>query len=692
MRVRTIGSGAYELQGPRSWVTRGALQVDARRSKPWLNALLGPVLLSLLDLGVRHRVMREWSVGQWLAWLGSLVLSALLWLAAGAALRAVARRSRPLALSLIVFLALVAAIWLGSSLAFFGEFSLYPGWSELAFLIEEATNFEGTVGLFSPWLEPSSLLVLVAMFAAFGWLGVRTLEPPPLRFEWSRGRASACVLAGAVLLAGHVTFGDVEAPRTPDTNFLVSMTSLASYYAKRTKGSYYAAERSRVPELRPARAPLNVVFVVQESLGRRRMSLYGYERPTTPRLEAWARSEPESLAVFRRGFTNSGNTGVVLPGLFTGLPPSASLEALHTAPFLWQYARAAGYRTLLLSAQSFKYASFADYFLSTPPERWFTADKEGAALVNGGGMDDRVFMEHVYRELDLALSDTRPFFAVIQYNATHHPILKLPPQAPELAGTSREDRYDNAVALLDRLLDDVRRRLSDKGVLDRTLIVVTSDHGECLGEHPVHRTQSYYDEVLAIPILVYVPERMKEERPEAVRALFENRALNVQNLDLPPTLLDAMGLFERAELRALTKAMVGHSLFRAVPRRRVIYALNNTATRHWTNEGFGLLLGEEKYVFSERGGHEFYDLLRDRDERHNLWPLRSEPPRWVVDALAAKGAEAYRALLERHTTRRDPLRLAIAKNALGSGGRTSEAAPSHHGSESATRAPTVSER
>lgn len=667
------------------------MQIETRRKKPWLDALLGPLLLGLLDLAVRHRVMGSWSWGQWLAWVASWVLAAGLWLGVGVALRAVARRSRRGAYGLVALFAAFGAAWLGSSFACFSEFSEYPTWSELAFLIEESKNWSETVGLFSPWLDPVSLGVLAALFVGLGWLGLRALEPPPLSFEGSRLGVAACVALWVALYGGRAALGNVETPSTPDANFVVAVTDLVSYYAKRTKGNYHAALRLPVPKVAPAASPLNVLFIVQESLGRRKMSLYGYERPTTPRLEAWARSEPTSLAVFPRAYTNSGNTSVVLPTLMTGLPPSASLEALHAAPFLWQYARAAGYRTILLSAQSFKYASFADYFLSTPPERYYTADNEGDALVNGGGIDDRVFSEHVYRELDLTVTDSRPFFAVVQYNATHHPILKLPPESKELSGTSRADRYDNAIALLDRLLDDLKRRLAEKGVLDRTVIVMTSDHGECLGEHPVHRTQSYYDEVLAIPIWVYVPERMKQERPLAVQALFDNRAENVQNLDLAPTLLDALGLLDRPELSELVSVMPGHSLFRPLRQKRVIYALNNTAARHWTNEGFGLILGDEKYIFSERHGHELYDLRRDRDERQNLWPLHAEPPRWVVNAIATKGAEAYRLLLERHTPRSDKLRLAVAKNALGSA-CCNEAAEPYHGSEPAPRAQEVSER
>jgi glucan phosphoethanolaminetransferase (alkaline phosphatase superfamily) len=405
-----------------------------------------------------------------------------------------------------------------------------------------------------------------------------------------------------------------------------------------------------------------VVFVIEESLGRARMSLYGHQRRTTPELERWAREEPEALAVFSRAYTNSGNTSVVLPELLTGLPPSASLDALHSAPFLWQLAAAAGYRTLLLSAQSFRYASFSDYFLSTPPERVFTADKAGAELVNGGGMDDRVFARHVQKELAAALLDARPFFAVVQYNATHHPILRLPPAAPEFAGDTAELRYDNAVVLLDRLLAALVRQLREAGALERTLLVITSDHGESLGQRGRHRTQSYYDEVLAIPIIIHAPALLRSQRPDAVEALRKNRDLNVQNLDLPKTVLDALGLLERPELATFVAAMGGQSLFSELSPDRVLYALNNTAARHWTNEGFAFVQRDKKYMFSERGGHEYYDLLRDPGEKRNLWPELRTPPPWVANALGAQ--PAYAKLLAEHARAGDPLRVSLEKVSL----------------------------
>jgi arylsulfatase A-like enzyme len=192
--------------------------------------------------------------------------------------------------------------------------------------------------------------------------------------------------------------------------------------------------------------------------------------------------------------------------------------------------------------------------------------------------------------------------------------------------------------------------------------VITSDHGENLGQHPRHRTQSYYDEVLAIPILIHAPARLRSERPDAIDALRKNRDRNVQNLDLPKTVLDALGLLERPELARFVEKMGGQSLFTELPPERVLYALNNTAARHWTNEGFALIRGNEKYMFSERGGHEYYDLSRDPGEKRNLWSELRSPPAWVADALGA--APAYARLLGEHTSADDPLRRSLDKVSL----------------------------
>jgi hypothetical protein len=648
-----------ELPNREGWGIATLVHEAMQRVKWQFRVLLIPLLLAAADAVLRRQSRLLWSNTQHLAWLLSILLGALTWFALTVVLGRARRRSPALGVTLLAIASVAGALWVGSSLVYFTQFGQYPTSADLAFLIEESGNLEGTLGLFAPWLNlPVLGAMAIAAAATYLWMAASLREMPELRLS----RAAIAGAAALALTVLRVALGNAETPSPPDVNLLVSGGELGWSYATRTKGAYRAGKRPSVPALGRSAAPLNVVFVIEESLGRARMSLYGHHRRTTPELERWLLEEPEALAVFSRGYTNSGNTSVVLPELLTGLPPSASLDALHSAPFLWQLAAAAGYRTLLLSAQSFRSAAFSDYFLSTPPERVFTADKAGAELVNGGGMDDRIFAGHVQKELAAALSDTRPFFAVVQYNATHHPILRLPPAAPEFAGEASELRYDNAVVLLDRLIAALVRQLRERGALERTVIVITSDHGENQGQHGRHRTQSYYEEVLAIPIIVYAPAQLRSERPDAVEALRKNRHLNVQNLDLPKTVLDALGLLERPELATFVAAMGGQSLFSELSPERVLCALNNTAARHWTNEGFAFVHGNHKYMFSERGGHEYYDLVRDPGEKRNLWPELRIPPAWVANALGAQ--PAYAKLLAAHARAGDPLRMSLEKVSL----------------------------
>ena len=70
------------------------------------------------------------------------------------------------------------------------------------------------------------------------------------------------------------------------------------------------------------------------------------------------------------------------------------------------------------------------------------------------------------------------------------------------------DSYDNCVAYLDERLGDLFAELQKRGLLDHTLIIVTSDHGEGLGEHGLFdHGESLYRNEIRVPLVIVPPER-----------------------------------------------------------------------------------------------------------------------------------------------------------------------------------------
>jgi arylsulfatase A-like enzyme len=102
-----------------------------------------------------------------------------------------------------------------------------------------------------------------------------------------------------------------------------------------------------------------------------------------------------------------------------------------------------------------------------------------------------------------------------------------------IAGT-----YDAAIAELDDLFAQLMAELEARGELENTVVILTSDHGEHLGEHHMLDHQySLYDPVLRVPLVVHFPKRFKAGR----------EARPVMSFDLHPTLLELAGIPEQVE-------------------------------------------------------------------------------------------------------------------------------------------------
>ncbi|NKB66809.1 MAG: sulfatase-like hydrolase/transferase [Candidatus Latescibacteria bacterium] len=171
---------------------------------------------------------------------------------------------------------------------------------------------------------------------------------------------------------------------------------------------------------------------------------------------------------------------------------------------------------------------------------------------------------------------------------------------PERIRRMRRHYYAN-ITLIDQWVGRMVETIEEKGQLDNTYFVFTSDHGDCLGDHhQVYKFSSHYDSVARVPLVVAGP---------GVAAQGEQDAL-VELIDLGPTFLDWAGLEPTPQVhgRTLRPLLEGGSY----DEREMVFSEHGSRimarTRAW------------KLVFYAGQDYgELYHLERDPDELSNLY-------------------------------------------------------------------------
>lgn len=457
---------------------------------------------------------------------------------------------------------------------------------------------------------------------------------------------------------------------------------------------------------RPVAAGPNVLWVVWDTVRADRMSVYGHDKPTTPLLEEWAKG----ARVFENVLSAANTTEPSHASMFTGVLPSqhgadASNRWLADEfETVAERLQAAGYRTFLWSANP--HISAVENFhqgFDREEHPWDDAHRDKALeIIRGKVLGDpstelaaRIERPEVgswaikaVGELAGAsllswlseLAGERPWFAVLNYMEAHRPL--IPPREyrervmdRELVDHSyRVDRswlpiwtytvglreyserdlaamagtYDAAIAELDESFAALLADLEAAGQLQDTVVILTADHGELLGEHHMLDHQySLHRPLTAVPLLIHYPkvfEAGREDRP-------------VMTIDLYPTVLELAGLEMSAGLESPARSLLRPADSRARvaeytaanidPLRGVERQNPGWKADSWSRSLRLLDDGRYEFIWASDGRHELYDLSRDPREQENLVESESAVAARMradldalVAALAAKPTEA----------------------------------------------------
>jgi arylsulfatase A-like enzyme/Tfp pilus assembly protein PilF len=383
------------------------------------------------------------------------------------------------------------------------------------------------------------------------------------------------------------------------------------------------AQGAKITPLRSNITPLRsapVILISVDTLRADHLSCYGASGRLTPHIDsltkhgtlfsqassAFPLTLPSHTALFTSTypFTNGvEDNGVPLPSGVVTLAEVLKRAGYHTSAFVSSFVLD---RRFGLNRGFDTYDGLIDVHnaTTTPIER-----KRPGAQVADAAMDwlDR--------------NSSAPFFLFLHLYDLHQPY-DLPQEAKLRHG---ETGYTAELAYEDRVLGDFLAALNRRKLLDQTLIVFTSDHGEGLGEHG-ESTHGYfiYQSTLRVPLIMHWPA-------EFPRALHERVDEPVSLLDVAPTILDAAGIPRPAQMRGRSLLSAGED--------REIYSESLYARNHFGCATLrSLRVGRYKYIESPKP--ELYDLASDPNEMRNLYVQERARGSALAQRLAALRATA----------------------------------------------------
>ncbi len=352
----------------------------------------------------------------------------------------------------------------------------------------------------------------------------------------------------------------------------------------------------------------NIILLSVDALRADRLGLHGNPRPTSPRLDRWAGKG----LVFERAISQATNTGHSFNALLRSSYGDAVLDP--NVPTLTQLLRKAGYHTAFLNSRRLD-----DWLLQRrwqPYRTTMIADFDVLHLSGGSWWTAEELTDQTIAYVD-RLPPGRPELLWVHYNDTHQPRIARPAYG---YGSSDLDVYDAAVTYTDTHLGRLLDHLEKQGVLARSLVFITADHGESFFEHGTfdHSNKPYLDND-HVPLIVLgggvLPARI---------------ATPVGLIDIAPSALARAGLPVPDVYRGID--LLAAARLPVFPERGIV----TEPPRNDPEAAFfawAYVEGRYKYLYDRKGvTAELYDLEKDPAEQHNL--VEREP----VIAARMRGA------------------------------------------------------
>jgi arylsulfatase A-like enzyme len=351
----------------------------------------------------------------------------------------------------------------------------------------------------------------------------------------------------------------------------------------------------------------NVMLITIDAT-RSDLGFLGYKRNVSPRLDELAKKS----AVFENAYALASYTSKSLAPMLIGHYGSETHRGwLHfnrftrEDVFVSERLQKAGIRTVSVQGHWYFFKNYGmERGYDVIDSRATPADQpiEGDRTSNGDALSDRIIAQLERPELEQS-----QFFMWTHYIDAHAEY--VPHDAFDFGHHGRE-LYDGELAFVDHHLGRVLDALAKRPFAERTIIIITSDHGEAFGEHGLYRHGfELWEELVRVPLVIYVPGATP-------------RRIGVRRgaIDIVPTILDVFGVAapadEKPPLRGVTLLPDALAPPGYTPTPRVIYCDMPAGPYNDSREAY--IEDDMKLITSGGRALGLFDLKTDPGEKRDL--------------------------------------------------------------------------
>ncbi len=411
----------------------------------------------------------------------------------------------------------------------------------------------------------------------------------------------------------------------------------------------------------------NVIIIVLDTMRAKDMSCYGYDRITTPNITDFGNDS----IFYGNAFSPAIWTVPSHASLFTGTYPSVH-GALNLHRYLDEKLMTlaevlglSGYDTLSFSNNGF--ISIKDFGLSRGfkisegqpyPKRKISRVMPNFVKWAKGAIDcgAGVTNNYVKSFINRREKTDKPFFMFLNYMEAHAPYKNIPKNylklfvdqaAKQRVKMVNQDRqkyltrsinmneedfmllrmlYNAQISYLDYKISELLDFFKQNDIYDNSLILLTSDHGDMIGEHNLmHHSYCIYDELIKIPMILKLPDTINQGKK------IDNQ---VSLMNVPATIMEILGIKNETFLNQVQEkslpikndAVEYTHVFSECerPKNEFINTYPDFDFSVYDKHFLTVRSKQYKYIWASDKKHELYNIQNDPNEQFNLISEKAE--------------------------------------------------------------------